>query len=117
MAIPYGTLALVGGLVALVSGGGLLASGVAAGGALVCAMAALSLKAWKARTACTPYTLVSAVASGAMLCAVGSTLKSGVSSAVAKWAGWGFVALSAALSLFLIYNVAAGGNPPPSGQS
>jgi hypothetical protein len=68
MAIPYGTLALVGGLVALVSGGGLLAGGVAAGGALVCAMAALSLKAWKARTACTPYTLVSAGTHNNQIC-------------------------------------------------
>jgi len=116
MAIPYGALALVGGLIVLASGGGSLGGGLAAGGAIVCAMAAMSLRAWRAGTSSTPFTLIAAAIAATMLAAVNSTMKQGVASAVAKTAGWGFVALSAALSAFLIYNVGAGGNPPPSGK-
>lgn len=35
-------------------------------------------------------------------------------SKVAQSAGYGFSALSAALAIFLVYNIFSGGNPPPS---
>lgn len=59
MCLPYGFIVAVGGLVALALGGGPPAAGVAAAGAASLALAALSLRAWKAGRQVAPFTAAS----------------------------------------------------------
>merc|ERR1712150_321153 len=86
--------------------------GVAGGGAVVCCAAAQSLKAWKARKSSTPYTALGAGVAAALCVTVLKTI-SAVASKASQSFVYGFAALSAVMAIFLVYVIAAGGNPPP----
>jgi len=109
MGLPYGTIFLVGGLasVPFVGTKGLV---LALLGGLVLLLSILSLKQWRNRKS-------------SKWC----TLAGSCTAAVALWRSWSFIqapytvyttipafasVLSGMMSLFLLYNVLAGGNPP-----
>jgi hypothetical protein len=123
MTIPYGALTFLAGAAALAmsSGGCALAARAAAVGAVVVAASVLSLRAWRAfggaPGASTPYTLVSGGAAAWLAAGAGPVVKkameAGGLSTTGAWAAGAALALSVAAALFCVYNVAAGGNPPP----
>ncbi|KAF8058107.1 FAX1 [Scenedesmus sp. PABB004] len=110
MTIPYGGLALLSGVLAMAlkaSGVGLLLLGA---GALISAASVLSLRSWKGGGGSAPYTLACAGTAGW----VAHQMWLRVSASVAPVPSGILLALSAALAAFCVYNVAAGGNPPPA---
>ena len=109
MGLPYGTIFLVGGVAAVpfVGTKGLV---FALCGGLVLLLSILSLKQWRSRKSSKWCTLAGSCAA-----------------AVALWRSWSYIQapytmytaipafaslLSGLMSLFLLYNVLAGGNPP-----
>ncbi|PRW20473.1 FATTY ACID EXPORT chloroplastic-like [Chlorella sorokiniana] len=111
MCIPYGALLLAGGLVAKLLGWGQPAVVMAVIGALQVGLSNLSLKAWRANKSAAPYTLLEAGLAGWLAYYSYRAVQQGVSSLVMGT----LLGLSAAMALFLVYNVAAGGNPPRRG--
>ena len=107
MCIPYGIIVAAGGLLSAVWFG-LPGLYIAAAGIAEVVLSTRSLKAWRRRQSSTIYTLLqAAIASGVAYAAYNS-----VRQGTAKWASTSLLGLSACASLFFLYNVAAGGNPP-----
>lgn len=111
MGLPYGALAAAAGLGSLLFGAGALGWQVAAAGAAVLAASALSLRAWRGGGPHAAFTLASAGAAGWVAAAMWARVAAGVTPVASAL----LLAPSAALALFCVYNVLAGGNPPPSG--
>eukprot|EP00892_Ulva_mutabilis_P009791 jgi/Ulvmu1/7184/UM034_0093.1 len=122
MQIPYGIIMVLSGLVLGIKGP--LAAGVLLSltgmGVLMCARS--SLKAWKVGRPSTPFTLISAMATAYLTWIFGLKFKMQVVKAVV----WGplllrppfaLFFLSATMTVFLLYNVWAGGNAPRQGKN
>ncbi|GBF98034.1 hypothetical protein Rsub_11145 [Raphidocelis subcapitata] len=112
MSIPYGATAVVGGLASQMFGGGSLGLQVAAAGASVLVASAISLRSWRSGGLQTPFTLASAAASAWVAHTMWGRIAAGASPVVSGI----MLALSGALAAFCVYNVAAGGNPPPKAK-
>lgn len=111
MNIPYGAFMIAAGLLAciFVQGAvkfGLVAAGV---GALEVALSSLSLKAWKAGGSNTVFTVVGGVCSSVMAYVCMNLWRLGAF----PWLSGVVGVASGSISLFLLYNVLSGGNPPP----
>mmetsp|Transcript_10035 Transcript_10035/g.23922 ORF Transcript_10035/g.23922 Transcript_10035/m.23922 type:complete len:221 (+) Transcript_10035:285-947(+) len=115
MSIPYGATAVLGGLISALIGWRGLGFAVSAGGILICLLSAASLRAWKARKSCTLFTSTgSGISASLAILSARSLLEGSAISFAAKAVIAAFAVLSASLALFLVYNIFAGGNPPPS---
>ncbi len=131
MTLPYGALAVVAAAALAMLGAREAAVKVAVGGVVVAAAAVLSLKQWRNDNKSTPVTLLSAgnmpsahpygsifLAAQPSVHLVGAAGYVGYScwgflqSGIVPWLTGSIAALSGALALFSLYNVAAGGNPP-----
>ncbi|KAK9796308.1 hypothetical protein WJX73_000813 [Symbiochloris irregularis] len=108
MSIPYGTVVAVTGVVAWATGSTTPGVALLSAGVLVCGFAALSLQCYQAGKKSTPFTVASAGVS--VMAALFSWQN--LQASVAKVPSTIALFLSAAISAFLVYNVAAGGNPP-----
>mmetsp|Transcript_21100 Transcript_21100/g.35949 ORF Transcript_21100/g.35949 Transcript_21100/m.35949 type:complete len:216 (+) Transcript_21100:55-702(+) len=115
MTLPYGAATLAGALACFLIGATLkaLALPLAGVGAFTLLSSVISLKQWKQGNNTAPYTLASAGAAcyAAYICyplVQGATLSA--------WVAGGLAAFSGAAALFCLYNVVAGGNPPPSAK-
>jgi len=113
MAIPYGAVTLLAGLVLLGLGASTAVPQCIGGGSLVLLSSFLSFKAWKKQDDSTLFTLASGTAAGYVAYTAYGAMKAGV----VVWLTGTILAISAALCLFCFYNVAAGGNPPPKKDS
>ncbi|KAG1658521.1 hypothetical protein FOA52_009865 [Chlamydomonas sp. UWO 241] len=109
MSIPYGALVIAAGVVAFALGAQSLLLPVCGGGAVALVCSVLSLQAWKAREDSTPYTVMAGGSAGAVAYATYMSFSAGI----IPWLTGSLIGLSAACCLFCLYNVAAGGNPPP----
>jgi len=112
MTIPYGALVTAGGLVSLFFGASTAGMQVAGAGAVVAASSICSLKSWKAGGTSTLFTLASAGSAAWVAYNMWQRIQLGLSPVVVSGI---LLALSGALALFCVYNVIAGGNPPPKG--
>ena len=108
MCIPYGIVVALGGLIAAAAGSGVPALYIAAAGVAEVVLSNLSLKAWRAGRSSAPLTLLAA----GIAAAVGWTALQAWKEGVSKLATGSLLSFSAAAGAFLLYNVAAGGNPP-----
>lgn len=86
---------------------------IAAAGIAEVVLSARSLKAWKKRQSSTIYTLLEAAIASGVAYAAWNAVRQGT----AKWASMLLLGLSVVASLFFLYNVAAGGNPPKEAGS
>jgi len=109
MCIPYGILIAIGGIIAALAGNGSTALCVAGAGVAEVALSNLSLKAWRQGQSATLFTLLSAAIAGIM----GWMAWKGLQQGILPYLSGFLLALSAAVAIFLVYNVLAGGNPPP----
>eukprot|EP00195_Chlamydomonas_chlamydogama_P016424 CAMPEP_0202902088 /NCGR_PEP_ID=MMETSP1392-20130828/16273_1 /ASSEMBLY_ACC=CAM_ASM_000868 /TAXON_ID=225041 /ORGANISM="Chlamydomonas chlamydogama, Strain SAG 11-48b" /LENGTH=112 /DNA_ID=CAMNT_0049588791 /DNA_START=302 /DNA_END=640 /DNA_ORIENTATION=+ len=108
MSIPYGAIALVAGAVLFFMGLKDVAPAVAACGLVTSGSSVLSLKQWRQGASSTLYTLVSAGAAGY----AGYLAWTKVQAGQVVWLTGSVAVASAALALFCVYNILAGGNPP-----
>ncbi|KAL4449028.1 hypothetical protein ABPG77_007745 [Micractinium sp. CCAP 211/92] len=111
MCLPYGALVAAGGLIAKIVGWGQPAIVMMAVGVLQLALASLSLKVWRQSKSAAPFTLVEAGLAGWLAYYAWRA----VQQRVAPVFMGALLGLSSAMALFLLYNVAAGGNPPRRG--
>jgi hypothetical protein len=109
MTIPYSAIALVSAVIAVVLKAPSAGMQLAGAGAAVALCSVLSLRAWRRGGSAVPFTLASTGASGWVAHAMWQRVAAGV----APVPSGVMLALSAALALFCVYNVLAGGNPPP----
>ncbi|WIA13385.1 hypothetical protein OEZ85_006965 [Tetradesmus obliquus] len=110
MTIPYGGIALLSGVLALVFKAPAVGLQLVGAGVVISLCSLLSIKAWKGRSSSTPYTLVCAGSSGW----IAYQMWQRVQASVAPVPSGILLALSAALAVFCVYNIIAGGNPPPA---
>eukprot|EP00210_Caulerpa_lentillifera_P003456 g3298.t1 len=108
MTIPYGGVIIITGLFGCFAGYGNLAAVAAIAGFATCLSAYCSWRAWRLGKSHSRYTLASA----GLATAVGSLSWRLIQSTKGKTAGNVMIALSSVIVLFLVYNLAAGGNPP-----
>lgn len=115
MSIPYGAVAIVAGLALFALGHTNMASVATVTGGTVAMASVLSLKEWKAGGSSSTYALTTASASAATayVSYCGLAAVKGVSYVLAA----SLSVLSVAMSIFCVYNVMAGGNPPKKAQS
>lgn len=111
MCLPYGALVAAGGLLAKLFGWGQPAVVMMAVGVLQLGLASLSLKVWRQSKSAAPFTLLEAGLAGWLAYYAWRA----VQQRVAPLFMGALLGLSAAMALFLLYNVAAGGNPPRRG--
>ncbi|KAL4422629.1 hypothetical protein ABPG75_008826 [Micractinium tetrahymenae] len=111
MCLPYGALVAVGGLLARLFGWGQPAVVMMVVGALQLALSSLSLKVWRQNKSAAPFTLLEAGLAGWLAYYAWRAVQQRVAPVFMA----GLLGLSAAMALFLVYNVAAGGNPPRRG--
>lgn len=130
MMIPYAAASLAVGLVATAAmGAGVLAWATLANGAAMAALAALSLRSWKAgvlsktyasigfgtfATHITPITrhMCATVSTSALWCLYYPFLHAPGQAALQHAGLMSWVAVTSAMMVFLLVNVLAGGNPP-----
>eukprot|EP00879_Flechtneria_rotunda_P003405 GHRR01003633.1.p1 GENE.GHRR01003633.1~~GHRR01003633.1.p1 ORF type:complete len:186 (+),score=40.49 GHRR01003633.1:295-852(+) len=113
MTIPYGGIALLSGVVAALFKAQTMGLQLLGAGVVICLSSVFSLRTWKAGGRSTLYTLVSAGTSGW----VAYQMWQRVQASVAPVPSGILLALSAALAAFCLYNIVAGGNPPPQKHS
>eukprot|EP00882_Tetradesmus_deserticola_P008934 GHRQ01009424.1.p1 GENE.GHRQ01009424.1~~GHRQ01009424.1.p1 ORF type:complete len:179 (+),score=16.12 GHRQ01009424.1:127-663(+) len=110
MTIPYGGVALLSGVLALVFKAPAVGLHLVGAGMVISLCSVLSIKAWKASSSSTPYTFVCAGSSGY----IAYQMWQRVQASIAPVPSGILLALSAALAVFCVYNIIAGGNPPPA---
>lgn len=93
--------------------GGQTAVFIAAAGITQIVLSSLSLKTWRTGRSNAPFTLLEAGVSGWLTYEAAMGFQRGVARVPHAMLGL----LSAAMTLFLMYNLAAGGNPPPKPQA
>ncbi|PSC70132.1 FATTY ACID EXPORT chloroplastic-like [Micractinium conductrix] len=111
MCIPYGALVAAGGLVGKLVGWGQPATVMLVVGGLQLALSYLSLSVWRKARSAAPYTLAEAGLAGWLAYYAARAVQQGVASTAMGC----LLGLSAAMALLLLYNLAAGGNPPRRG--
>eukprot|EP00210_Caulerpa_lentillifera_P002973 g2838.t1 len=108
MTIPYGGTVTIAGLFGIITGYGNFALAAAIVGYATCVASLFSLRAWRAGRSNSKYTLASA----GLATSVGVLAWKMVQTGKGKIPGNLLMLVSLALVLFLLYNLAAGGNPP-----
>lgn len=109
MGIPYGAIMSVGGLLAVLVGSAKFGAVVGICGVIEIFLSYLSLKRWKQRKSVVWVTLSSLCISSVLSYLSFQLYQLGAYRLLCGPA----LLLSSAMSLFLVYNILAGGNPPP----
>lgn len=108
MSIPYGALLAVGGMASLLFGAGQMGWFVASSGAFVAFNSFLSLRHWKTGRDSSMFTALTGGVSGGLTYIMYQKVQKGM----AVVPSGVILVLSAAMCLFSVYNILAGGNPP-----
>ncbi|GIL83749.1 hypothetical protein Vretimale_10542 [Volvox reticuliferus] len=111
MCIPYGAISVLAGIGLFFLNLTNIAGTSVIAGATSLAASVLSLQEWKAGGDSKQYTLISAVSAAAVAYTTCSSLD--LLKGLPYWMSLVLCALSVAASAFCVYNVLAGGNPPP----
>ncbi|GLI64312.1 hypothetical protein VaNZ11_007511 [Volvox africanus] len=111
MCIPYGAISVLAGIGLFFLNLTNLAGTSLIAGATSLAASVLSLQEWKVGGDSKQYTLISAVSAAAVAYTTCSSLD--LLKGLPYWMSLVLCVLSVAASAFCVYNVLAGGNPPP----
>ena len=109
MGIPYGAIMSVGGLLAMLVGSAKFGAVVGICGGIEIFLSFLSLKRWKQRKPVVWITLISLCVASVLAYLSFQLYQLGAYRLLSGPA----LLISSAMSLFLVYNILAGGNPPP----
>ncbi|GLC40355.1 hypothetical protein PLESTB_001680200 [Pleodorina starrii] len=112
MCIPYGGISIFAGIGLFFLNFTNIAGTALVAGATSLAASVLSLQEWKAGGDSKLYTLTSAASAAAVAYVTATSLD--LLKGLPYWLSLVLCVLSAAASAFCVYNVLAGGNPPPS---
>ncbi|KAG2492535.1 hypothetical protein HYH03_009200 [Edaphochlamys debaryana] len=115
MCIPFGAASVLGGIAFFFLNLTNIAATAVIAGATSLVASFLSLQEWKQSGDSTVYTLTSA-ASAAFVTYTAVQALPAIKGALPYGLAVALASLAAAAAAFCLYNVAAGGNPPPKGE-